>query len=96
MSKDVRRVKAQLRSASGRSSKILKDADAIEAVVEVPGRGMLTLNVQSGGGYSLRAHPEPNGRGGEAAGDEAARRDLVAVGVLGTEEVVSVVPGKAP
>jgi hypothetical protein len=96
MSKDVRRVKAQLRSASGRSSKILKDVDAIEVVIEVPGRGMLTLNVQSGGGYSLRAHPEPNGRGGEAAGDEAVGRDIVAVGVLGTEEVISVVPGQVP
>jgi len=32
-----RRVEAQLRSASGRSSKLIKDVDGIEAVVEVPG-----------------------------------------------------------
>jgi hypothetical protein len=30
-------VEAQLRSASGRSSKLIKDVDGIEAVVEVPG-----------------------------------------------------------
>jgi hypothetical protein len=29
----------------------------------------------------------------DAQADEAAGRDLVALGVLGTEEVVSVVPG---
>jgi hypothetical protein len=86
--KNIRRLEAQLRSASSRSSKIIKDADSIEAVVEVMGRGTLTLSVQSGGGYSLRARPETDGRG-----DEAAERDLVAVGVLGAEEVVSVVPG---
>ena len=57
MPKNGSHLEAQLRSASGRSSKILKDAEAIEAVVEVPGRGTLTLSVQSGGGYSLRAHP---------------------------------------
>jgi hypothetical protein len=81
-------MEAQLRSASGRSSKVVKDADAIEAVVEVPGRGTLTLSVQKGGGYSLRAHLET-----EDGGQEAADRDLVALGVLGAEEVVSVVPG---
>lgn len=82
------RLEAQLRSASGRSSKVVKDADAIEAVVEVPGRGTLTLSVQKGGGYSLRARPETEDRG-----QEAADRGLVALGVLGAEEVVSVVPG---
>jgi hypothetical protein len=86
--KNTRRLEAQLHAASGRSSKILKDAESIEAVVEVPGRGRLTLSVQKGGGYSLRVHPEMDERGGEAA-----HRDLVALGVLGTEEVVSVVPG---
>jgi hypothetical protein len=30
-------VKAQLRSSSGRSSKVVKDREAIEVVVEVPG-----------------------------------------------------------
>ena len=88
MPKNIRRLEAQLHSASGRSSKVIKDADGIEAVVEVPGRGTLTLSVHSGGAYSLRARLETDDRGHEAAG-----RDLVAVGVLGTEEVVSVVPG---
>ena len=87
MPKHSSRLKAQLLAASGRSSKLLKDADSIEAVVEVPGRGMLMLSVQSRGGYSLRAYPQISERGGEAED-----RDLVAVGVLGTEEVVSVLP----
>jgi hypothetical protein len=82
------RLQAQLRAASGRSSKLLKDPDGFEAVVEVAGRGSLTLSVQSGGGYSLRARTETQGRGQEAAG-----RALVVVGVLGAEGVVSVVPG---
>jgi hypothetical protein len=86
--KNIRRLEAQLRSASSRSSKIIKDADSIEAVVEVLGRGTLTLSVQSGGAYSLRACPEKT----DDRGQEAAGRDLVAVGVLGAEEVVSVVP----
>ena len=88
MPENIRRLEAQLHAASGRSSKILRDAESIEAVVEVLGRGSLTLSVQKGGGYSLRVHPEMDERG-----REAAHRDLVALGVLGTEEVVSVVPG---
>jgi len=56
--------------------------------VEVAGRGSLTLSVHKGGGYSLRVHPEMDERG-----REASHRDLVALGVLGAEEVVSVVPG---
>ena len=56
--------------------------------MEVAGRGSLTLSVHKGGGYSLRVHPEMDERG-----REAAHRDLVALGVLGGEEVVSVVPG---
>ena len=82
------RLKAQLRAASGRTSKLLKDPDGIVAVVEVPGWGTLTLSVRSGGGYSLRARPETHSQGGDPV-----VRDLVALGVLGTEEVVSVVPG---
>jgi len=82
------RLEAQLRAASGRSSKLLKDPDGFEAVVEVPGRGALILSVQGGGGYSLRAHTATQDRGQEAAGG-----DLIAVGVLGPEGVVSVVPG---
>ena len=88
MSENSTHLEAQLRSASGRSSKILKDAEGIEAVVEVPGRGTLTLSVQRGGGYSLRVHPGMGKRG-----EQGAQRDLVALGVLGDEEVVSVVPG---
>jgi hypothetical protein len=81
------RLEAQLRAASGRSSKLLKDPDGFEAVVKVPGRGALILSVRSGGGFSLRARTETN-----AQGQEAAWGDLVAVGVLGAEGVVSVVP----
>jgi hypothetical protein len=81
------RLQAQLRAASGRSSKLLKDPDGLEAVVEVPGRGALVLSVQSGGGFSLRARAETDDRGREASGGK-----LVAVGVLGDEGVVSVVP----
>ena len=88
MSENSRGLEAQMRAASGRSSKILKDAEGIEAVVAVPGRGTLTLSVQSGGGYSLRVRPERNDRS-----DEATDRDLVALGVLGAVEIVSVVPG---
>jgi hypothetical protein len=81
------RLEAQLRASSGRSSKLLKDPDGFEAVVEVPGRGALILSVQSGGGFSLRARTETSDRGQEAVVGE-----LVAVGVLGAEGVVSVVP----
>jgi hypothetical protein len=35
----TQRLQAQLLASSGRSSKLLKDADGLEAVVEVPGRG---------------------------------------------------------
>lgn len=88
MPEDTGRLEAQLRAASGRSSKLVKGAEGIEAVVEVPGRDTLTLSVQSGGGYSLRVHPGTDDRGQGDVG-----RDLVALGVLGAEEVVSVVPG---
>jgi hypothetical protein len=73
-------LQAQLRAASGRSSKLLKDPDGFEAVVEVPERGALILSVQGWGGYSLRACTETQNRGQEAAGGA-----LVAVGVLGSE-----------
>jgi hypothetical protein len=66
----------------------MQHADSIEAVVEVLGRGTLMLSVQSGGAYSLRARPEKT----DERGQEGVGRDLVAVGVLGAEEVVSVVP----
>ena len=87
MAENSGRLQAQLRAASGRSSKLLKDPEGFEAVVEVPGRGALVLSVRSGGGFSLRARAETADRG-----KEASRGDLVAVGVLGAEGVVSVVP----
>jgi hypothetical protein len=81
-----RQVRAQLRSDSGRSSKVIKDHKAIEAVVEVPGAGRLVLRVDSAGGYSLRGRPE-----GEQA-DGAASRDLLAAGVMHADEIVAVRP----
>ena len=47
-------VKAQLRSASGRSSKVIRDRQRVEAAVEVPGAGTLVLSVDSEGRYALR------------------------------------------
>jgi hypothetical protein len=56
-------VRAQLRSASGRTSKVIKDRQSVEAAVDVPKVGWLTLFVvDSEGQYALRAFPE----GGEA------------------------------
>jgi hypothetical protein len=43
----------------------------------------LVLDVNSGGGYSLRAYPE---------GNEDPSRDLLAVGVVHAEEVVAINP----
>ena len=57
----LRALRAQLRSASGRSSKVIKDREAIDVVVEVPGAGRLVLRVDSAGGYSLRGRPEGDG-----------------------------------
>ena len=76
-------VKAQLHSSSGRSSKIIKDHTHIGTVVEVAGVGRLVLDVNSGGGYSLRAYPE---------GNEDPSRDLLAVGVVQAEGIVAVHP----
>jgi hypothetical protein len=56
-------VKAQLRSASGRSSKVIKDRQRVEAAVEVPGSGTLVLSVDSEGRYALRTSSD----GGEAS-----------------------------
>jgi hypothetical protein len=81
-----RQVRAQLRSDSGRSSKVIKDRQGIEAVVEVPGVGRLVLRVDSAGGYSLRGRPE-----GEQA-EGVAGRDLLAVGVMRADGIVSVRP----
>ncbi|HET6660599.1 MAG TPA: hypothetical protein VFH16_11840 [Rubrobacter sp.] len=77
------RVTAQLHSSSGRSSKILRDNTHIETVVEVAGVGRLVLDVDSGGGYSLRAYPE---------GSEDTSRDLLAVGVVHADGIIAIHP----
>jgi hypothetical protein len=77
------RVSAQLHSSSGRSSKIIRDHTQIETVVEVEGVGRLVLDVDSRGGYSLRAHPERS---------EDPSRDLLAVGVVKAEGIVAIHP----
>ena len=82
-----RQVRAQLRSDSGRSSKVINDREGIEAVVEVPGAGELVLRVDSAGGFSLRGRPE---------GDEGARRVLIAVGVMRADGIVAVRPEGGP
>jgi hypothetical protein len=79
-------VRAQLRSSSNRHSKIIKDHERIEAVVEVPGAGKLVLCVDAGGGYSLRGYPE---------GDEGSSQKLLAVGVVRAEGIVAVRPEEA-
>jgi len=87
-------LKAQLRSDSGRSSKVIKDRGGIEAVVEVPGAGELVLRVDSAGGFSLRGRPE--GDDAEEAkpeeGEQAARQVLIAVGVVRADGIVAVRP----
>ncbi len=77
------RVTAQLHSSSGRSSKILRDHTHIETVVEVTGVGRLVLDVDSGGGYSLRAYPE---------GSADPSRALLAVGVVRADGIVAIRP----
>ena len=79
-------LKAQLQAASGRSSKVIKDREAIEVLVEVSGGGSLVLRVDNGGGYSLRGRPE----GKEAS--EAKSQDLIAVGVVSADEIVAIRP----
>ena len=77
------RVRAQLHSSSSRSSKIIRDHTQIETVVEVEGVGRLVLDVDSRGGYSLRAYPE---------GKEDPSRDLLAVGVVKADGIVAIHP----
>jgi hypothetical protein len=79
-------LKAQLRSDSGRSSKVIKDRKGIETVVEVPGAGELVLRVDSAGGFSVRGRPK-----GEE-GEEATRQVLVVVGVMRADGIVAVRP----
>ena len=76
-------VRAQLHSSSGRSSKIIRDHTQIETVVEVEGVGRLVLDVDSKGGYSLRAYPEDS---------EHPSRDLLAVGVVHADGIVAIHP----
>ena len=75
------RVRAQLHSSSARSSKILKDHTQVETVVEVAGAGRLVLDVDSKGGYSLRAYPEDS---------EDPSRNLLAVGVVKADRIVAI------
>ena len=77
------RVTAQLHSSSARSSKIIRDHTQIETVVEVEGVGRLVLDVDSAGGYSLRAYPEDS---------EDPSRDLLAVGVVHADRIVAIHP----
>ena len=77
------KLRAQLHSSSGRRSKIIRDHTQIETVVEVEGVGRLVLDVDSRGGYSLRAHAE---------GSEDPSRDLLAVGVLTADGIISIHP----
>jgi hypothetical protein len=76
-------LRAQLHSSSGRSSKIIRDHTQIETVVEVEGVGRLVLDVDSEGGYSLRAYPEDI---------EDPSRDLLAVGVVRADGIVAIHP----
>ena len=77
------RVKAQLHSSSGRSSKIIRGHTQIETVVEVEGVGRLVLDVDSRGGYSLRAYAE---------GSEDPSRDLLVIGVVKADGMVAIHP----
>jgi hypothetical protein len=77
------KLRAQLRSSSGRSSKLIKDQAGIETVVEVEGVGRFVLEVDDRGGYSLRAYPE---------GGADTSRDLLAVGVLRADGIVAIRP----
>ena len=70
-------VRAHIRSASGRTSKVIKDRQRVEVYVEVPGRGRLTLCVDSEGRYTLHASPE---------GGEASASTTLATGEMGTVE----------
>jgi len=76
-------VKAQLHASPSRSSKTLKDPTRIQTVVDVAGAGRLVLDVDSAGGYSLRAYPKDS---------EAPSRDLLAVGVMRADGIVAIRP----
>jgi hypothetical protein len=76
-------LRAQLQSSSGRRSKAIRDAEHIEAIVEIPGAGRLVLRVDRGGGYSLRGWPE---------GEDAPGQNLLVVGVVRPDGIVAVRP----
>ena len=76
-------MRAQLHSSSARSSKIIRDHTQIETVVEVEGVGRLVLDVDSRGGYSLRAYAE---------GSEDPSRDLLVIGVVKADGMVAIHP----
>ena len=80
-------MKAQLRSSSGRSSKLLKDRERIEAVVEVEGVGKLVLCVDGRGRYSLRGYLE---------GTEAQSRDQIASRRSRADSIAAVRPNEVP
>jgi hypothetical protein len=86
MEDETKQVSAQVRTSSARTSKVIKDSESVEAVVNILGRGTLTLSVDSRGGYSLRARPE---------GEATPTKNLLAVGVLRADGVVSVLPEAA-
>ena len=65
----------------------MKDHTRIETVVEVAGAGRLVLDVDSKGGYSLRAYLE---------GSEDPSRDLLAVGVVKADGIVAIHPEELP
>jgi hypothetical protein len=69
----VGRVSGQIRSASGRSSKIVRDRQRIEAVVDFAGLGGLIFSVDSEGRYTLHSTSE---------GEEAPTSALLAAGEL--------------
>ena len=76
-------VRAQLHSSSDRSSKLPPDENPLPAPVRTPMRRSSVLDVDSAGGYSLRAYPEDS---------EDPSRDLLAVGVVRAEGIVAVHP----
>src|SRR5215212_2264829 len=78
------RMRAQLQSSSGRSSKIIRDHTQLETVVEVAGAGRFVLDVDREGGYSLRAHPEDS--------EDLLSPGLLAVGVVKADGIVAIHP----
>jgi hypothetical protein len=72
------RMKAQLHSASGRSSKAIRDREAIEAVIDVGEAGSLVLSIDAEGAYSLRRYREKSD-------DGRCAEDVLAFGTMDEE-----------